>query len=78
MLEGPANGFEAQSLLSSSLHHSFDELDFDEAGSPVAAMKSNTMGALRAYWRGTVVCMAGFLFGYDSGIIGMLSVRRPT
>lgn len=28
-------------------------------------------GTLRAYWLGCVVCMGGFLFGYDSGIIGM-------
>ncbi|KAK8232719.1 general substrate transporter [Phyllosticta capitalensis] len=29
-----------------------------------------TLGDLRAYWLGAVVCMGGFLFGYDSGIIG--------
>lgn len=28
-------------------------------------------GSLRAYYLGCVVCMGGFLFGYDSGIIGM-------
>jgi hypothetical protein len=28
-------------------------------------------GTLRAYYLGCVVCMGGFLFGYDSGIIGM-------
>jgi len=27
-------------------------------------------GTLRAYYLGCVVCMGGFLFGYDSGIIG--------
>lgn len=28
------------------------------------------LGTFRAYWLGCVVCMGGFLFGYDSGIIG--------
>lgn len=28
-------------------------------------------GTLKAYYLGCVVCMGGFLFGYDSGIIGM-------
>ncbi|KAL1304458.1 hypothetical protein AAFC00_003453 [Neodothiora populina] len=28
------------------------------------------LGRFRAYWLGCVVCMGGFLFGYDSGIVG--------
>lgn len=28
------------------------------------------LGTFRAYWLGCVVCIGGFLFGYDSGIIG--------
>ncbi|KAI5193623.1 general substrate transporter [Aureobasidium subglaciale] len=28
------------------------------------------LGTFLAYWLGCVVCMGGFLFGYDSGIIG--------
>ncbi|KAI0178660.1 general substrate transporter [Hypoxylon sp. FL1284] len=33
-------------------------------------MKGTTLGKVRAYWLGCVVCMGGFLFGYDSGIVG--------
>lgn len=29
-----------------------------------------SMGNLRAYWLGAVVCIGGFLMGQDSGIIG--------
>lgn len=39
----------------------------------VVRRKSNMTraGTLRAYYLGCVVCMGGFLFGYDSGIIGI-------
>lgn len=30
--------------------------------------KDSSKGRLRAYWLGSVVCMGGFLFGYDSGM----------
>ncbi|KAI0198146.1 putative MFS quinate transporter [Astrocystis sublimbata] len=33
-------------------------------------MKNATLGKIRAYWLGCVVCFGGFLFGYDSGIVG--------
>ena len=33
-------------------------------------------GMLRAYWLGAVCCIGGFLFGYDSGIIGQTIVSR--
>ncbi|KAJ7763408.1 general substrate transporter [Mycena metata] len=34
--------------------------------------RRTTLGDLRAYWLGTVVCIGGFLFGYDSGLMGAI------
>lgn len=31
-------------------------------------MQGVTLGKFRAYWLGCVVCLGGFLFGYDSGM----------
>ena len=31
-------------------------------------MNSTRLGTVRAYWLGAVVCLGGFLFGYDSGM----------
>ena len=31
-------------------------------------MQGTTLGKVRAYWLGCVVCLGGFLFGYDSGM----------
>lgn len=47
-----------------------DEDDDDDDPSPRAlpTMKSTTLGRIRAYWLGSVVCLGGFLFGYDSGM----------
>ncbi|KAL9059247.1 MAG: hypothetical protein Q9162_001284 [Coniocarpon cinnabarinum] len=68
---------EAEGLLASQPRESSDE-PADEASTrhsyrsraSTTEMKGTLLGAVRAYWLGTVVCMAGFLFGYDSGIIG--------
>jgi hypothetical protein len=54
---------EAESLL--------PDADRDEPPPPPPAkmqQKYTTLGTVRAYWLGSVVCMGGFLFGYDSGM----------
>ena len=40
--------------------------------------KMTRQGNMRAYWLGAVLCIGGFLFGYDSGIIGKAHVTSPS
>ncbi|KAF1346599.1 MFS sugar transporter-like protein [Delphinella strobiligena] len=42
----------------------------DDKTSPSSMPTMSRKGMLRAYWLGCVVCLGGFLFGYDSGIVG--------
>ncbi|KAJ6457846.1 general substrate transporter [Mycena vitilis] len=34
--------------------------------------RRTSLGDFRAYWLGTVACIGGFLFGYDSGLMGAI------
>lgn len=45
-----------------------DFADHSSSISDEMAIQESTKGKLRAYWLGAVVCMGGFLFGYDSGM----------
>lgn len=37
-------------------------------------LKGTRLGAFRAYFFGFFICLAGFLFGYDTGIVGKLTI----
>lgn len=37
----------------------------------MAKSRGTRLGAFRAYFFGFFICTAGFLFGYDTGIVGM-------
>lgn len=36
------------------------------------------LGAFRAYFFGFFICTSGFLFGYDTGIVGMYPYNVPS
>jgi hypothetical protein len=36
----------------------------------MAKLPGTRLGALRAYFFGFFICTSGFLFGYDTGIVG--------
>jgi len=58
------------SLLSSRRHSDCDSLQYlqnDPDRNPIMPM---TKGRVRAYWLGALLNLAGFQFGYDSGIVG--------
>lgn len=38
----------------------------------MAKLNGTKLGAFRAYFFGFFICLAGFLFGYDTGIVGKL------
>lgn len=37
----------------------------------MAKLPGTRLGALRAYFFGFFICTSGFLFGYDTGIVGV-------
>lgn len=41
-------------------------------------LQGTRLGAFRAYFFGFFVCTAGFLFGYDTGIVGMRELYSYT
>lgn len=43
----------------------------------MAKLPGTRLGAFRAYFFGFFICASGFLFGYDTGIVGK-SHRHPT
>lgn len=43
----------------------------NKASSSSSSPRSTRLGTFRAYYFGFFVCTAGFLFGYDTGIVGM-------
>lgn len=36
----------------------------------MAKLQGTSLGAFRAYFFGFFICTSGFLFGYDTGIVG--------
>jgi hypothetical protein len=65
------NGSSASQPLLSHEHYSGESSTISRLpAADVTEMATSTMtpmGRVRAYWLGIVVCIGGFLFGYDSG-----------
>lgn len=48
----------------------------NKASSSSSSPRSTRLGTFRAYYFGFFVCTAGFLFGYDTGIVGKFIVKK--
>lgn len=46
------------------------------SSSSSSSPRSTRLGTFRAYYFGFFVCTAGFLFGYDTGIVGKFIVKK--
>lgn len=46
------------------------------SSSSSSSPRSTRLGTFRAYYFGFFVCTAGFLFGYDTGIVGKFIVKN--
>jgi len=58
------------SLLSSRRHSDCDSLQHLHDDPDRSLIMPVTKGRVRAYWLGALLNLAGFQFGYDSGIVG--------
>jgi hypothetical protein len=57
-------------LLSTTGRASSDHRQPATTATDMAKLQGTRLGAYRAYSLGFFVCLAGFMFGYDTGIVG--------